>query len=89
MSYEVRLESRAERELNALPNDVLRRVDAKLRDLATNPRPSGVKKLRGREGEGWRVRVGGYRILYTVDDAARVVSIYRIAPRARAYRRGR
>jgi len=87
--YTVRLESRAERELKALADDVLRRVDAKLRVLATNPRPRGVKKLRGREGEGWRVRVGDYRILYTVDEADRVVSVYRIAYRARAYRRGR
>jgi mRNA interferase RelE/StbE len=75
--------------MKALANDVLRRVDAKLRALATNPRPRGVKKLRGRQGEGWRVRVGNYRILYTIDDAARVVSVYRIVPRARAYRRGR
>jgi len=48
-----------------------------------------LEKLRGREGEGWRVRVGDYRILYTVDEADRVVSVYRIAYRARAYRRGR
>jgi mRNA interferase RelE/StbE len=89
VSYTVRLESRAERQLKALPDDVLRRVDAKLRALATIPRPRGVKKLQGREGEGWRVRVGDYRILYTVDDAARLVSVYRIDLRARAYRRGR
>jgi len=72
----VRLESRAERPLKSLPDDVLKRVDAQLRALASNPRPKGVKKLRGREGEGWRVRVGDYRILSTIDDAARLVNIY-------------
>ena len=87
MIYLVRLESVAERELKRLPNDILRRVDEALRSLADNPRPRGVKKLRGREGQGWRVRVGIYRILYSIDDSARVVTVYRIAPRARAYRR--
>ena len=89
MSYTIRLEGRAERQLKALPDVVLRRVDAKLRALAVVPRPKGVKKLQGREGEGWRVRVGDYRILYTIDDGERLVSVYRIDLRARVYRRER
>jgi mRNA interferase RelE/StbE len=89
VNYPVRLERGAERQLQALPTDVLQRVDAKLRALTGNPRPRGVRKLQGREVEGWRVRVGGYRVLYTVDDDARVVTIYRIDQRARAYRGGR
>ncbi len=87
MSYVVRLEGRAERELRRLPGHVLRAVDAKLLALAHDPRPPGVLKMHGREGEGWRVRVGEYRILFTIDDAAGVVSVYRIRPRGSAYRR--
>lgn len=87
MSYTIRLESRAERQLKGLPDDVLRRVDTKLHALSVNPRPRGVKKLQGREGEGWRVRVGDYRILYTIDDATHLVSVYRVDLRARVYRR--
>ena len=86
MSYAVRLEASAERELKRLPSDVLLRVDAMLMSLGENPRPPGVVKLHGREGEGWRVRVGDYRILYTIDDKAQVVSVYRIRPRSTAYR---
>jgi mRNA interferase RelE/StbE len=87
VSYLVRLEGRAERELRRLPPHVLRAVDAKLLALAHNPRPAGALKLHGREGEGWRARVGEYRILYRADDSARVVSVYRIRPRGSAYRR--
>jgi len=83
----VRLEHRAERELRRLPREALRAVDARLAGLAQNPRPPGTVKLRGREAEGWRVRVGEYRILFTVDDSAKVVSVYRIRPRGAAYRR--
>lgn len=86
MSYDVRLESRAERELKRLPRHVLRAVDAKLTALSQNPRPPGTVKLRGREAEGWRVRVGEYRILFTIDESARVISVYRIRPRGAAYR---
>jgi mRNA-degrading endonuclease RelE of RelBE toxin-antitoxin system len=49
--YRVLVESRAERELKALPREILARVDLKLQMLASNPRPRGVRKLHGREGE--------------------------------------
>lgn len=86
MDYTVQLETSAERDLKRLTGELLRRIDAALRSLARNPRPRGAIKLQGREGEGWRIRVGNYRILYTVDDERRIVSVYRIRPRPTAYR---
>ena len=71
MSYALRLERAAERDLDRVPTDVLRRIDAKLMGLKRNPRPHGAIKLEGRQGQGWRVRVGDYRILYTIDDEAK------------------
>jgi mRNA interferase RelE/StbE len=62
-----------------------KRVDAALRSLLENPRPSGTKKLSGSRHD-WRIRVGDYRILYEVDDEGRVVTIWRIAHRREAYR---
>jgi mRNA interferase RelE/StbE len=87
MAYTVRLESRAEEELRVLPQSVLKRIDAKLRSLADNPRPRGVVKLSGLKGEGWRVRVGDYRILYRIRDDIRVIEVYRIKHRREAYRK--
>ena len=81
------MESRAEEELRGLPRSVLKRVDAKLLSLADNPRPRGVVKLSGPKGEGWRVRVGDYRILYRIRDDNRVVEVYRIKHRREAYRK--
>ena len=86
MTYLVRLETAAERELDRLPKDILRRVDAKLMGLKRQPRTRGAVKLEGRQGQGWRVRVGDYRILYTIEDEARTVSVYRISHRGSAYR---
>ena len=86
MTYLVRLESAAEHDLRRISRDAMRRIDSKLTGLARNPRPRGVVKLQGREGAGWRLRVGEYRILYTIDDDARLVTVYRIRPRGSAYR---
>ena len=86
MTYTVVVETSAERDLKRLPDDLLRRVDAELLALSGNPRPPGVAKLHGREGVGWRIRVRDYRVLYTIDDKARIVSVYRIRHRARVYR---
>ncbi len=49
-----------------------------------NPRPPGAKTLHG--GEGYRVRVGDYRILYMVDDALKRVEIFSLAHRREVYR---
>lgn len=79
MSYAVELESRARRELLDLPKNIQRRAADILDDLSNNPRPPGAKKLVGQDG--YRVRTGDYRILYTVDDRKRRVHIYRIGHR--------
>ncbi len=57
---------------------------AALRALEENPRPPGVKKLRGRENE-WRIRVGDYRIVYEIHDRILLVIVIRIRHRSKAY----
>jgi mRNA interferase RelE/StbE len=59
-------------------------VNRAIARLAENPRPPGAKKLTAREG--YRVRVGDYRILYQVDDEAKMVTIYRVMARGDVYR---
>jgi mRNA interferase RelE/StbE len=87
VNYQINIKPSAEREMRAVPANALRRVDAKIRGLADNPRPHGCVKLASLEG--YRVRVGDYRIVYTVDDAARVVEIIAVDLRERVYRRGK
>jgi mRNA interferase RelE/StbE len=67
-----------------LPDNVLTRVVRKLAALGRAPRPDGCKKLKGYKDQ-WRVRVGDWRIVYIIDDAARVVSVTRIAHRREVY----
>ncbi len=83
--YEVRISQTAEKQLRRLPPADQERVAAKASALATDPRPAGTRKLRGYE-DVWRVRVGPYRILYSVDDAEVIVIVLKVGHRSRVYR---
>ena len=83
--YQVRILPAAARALAALPVNVRRRIDSRIRSLAENPRPHDVKKLKGTDGLLFRIRVGDYRVLYQIDDAARVVTVVKVGHRKDVY----
>jgi mRNA interferase RelE/StbE len=70
--------------LDALDDALFNRIDRKILVLAENPRPAGCKKLKGYKDQ-WRVRVGDWRVVYIVDDTAKLVSVTRIAHRREVY----
>ena len=73
-----------EKELGALDPITLKRIVQKIELLAGEPGPSGCKKLKG-EKNRWRLRVGDYRVIYSVDDRARIVDITAVRHRRDAY----
>lgn len=83
MSYVIFLKRSAEKDLNHLPTRIHDRIVEHLISLKEDPRPIGVKKLRGREG--YRIRVGDYRILYSIDDLKKKVEVLSIAHRREVY----
>ncbi len=84
MSYSIRILRRAQKALARLPKRDYERVRDAIRALAENPRPPGARKLRDREG--WRIRVGVYRVIYEIDDANRAVTVLDIGHRGDIYR---
>ena len=82
--HEVRIGRSAVKELEALPDQIIDRVAAKVDSLSTRPRPTGCKKLRGGD-DLWRVRVGDYRIIDAIDDTQLIVEIRVIRHRKDAY----
>ena len=84
MSWTVEVQRPAEKELAALPLQARERVASALRAMEDAPFPHGVKKLKARDG--YRVRVGDYRILFTVNRAARLVRVGAIGHRKDVYR---
>ena len=85
MAYRLEDTAAARRDLQELPRDILIRIEARIQALTENPRPRGAERVQGTQG-GLRVRVGDYRILYTVDDAQQVVTIGRVRHRRDVYR---
>ena len=85
MAYEIEVIRSAARELRRLDSQVRRRVLAKIESLKADPRPAGCRKLTGSE-DLWRVRVGEYRVVYTIRDARLVVVIIRARHRRDVYR---
>lgn len=83
--YTLLIRHSAERDLRRLPCDLFERINERILSLREYPRPHGVRKLVGAQ-EGWRVRVGDYRILYQIDDDAQMVTIVRVKHRRDAYR---
>ena len=82
--HEVYLERAAERDLKRLSGRDFRRVVARIKALADDPRPQGCRKITGSKSD-WRVRVGDYRIIYEVQDKEEVVRVMRVRHRREAY----
>jgi len=84
MSYTVFILRRAQKELAQLPRKVYVHIRDVICDLEQEPRPRASAKLTGREG--WRIRVGDYRVIYEIDDQQRVVTVLHIGHRRDVYR---
>ena len=83
--YEIVFARSARKDLQALSHVMAERILEKVEALITNPRPSGCKKLRGHSSL-WRIRVGEYRVIYTIDDDNLVIDLSVIRHRSEAYR---
>ena len=82
--WQVLISRRAERVLRRLPGDVLVRISSAIDGLVDDPYPSGSKKLIGHDL--YRLRVGVWRIIYSVEEDELVVLVLTVAPRGEAYR---
>lgn len=84
MKYEIKILRSAEREMERLPKVVHHRISNRILSFEDNPRPKGAKKLSTRHE--YRLRVGNYRILYTVSDSENAVTIIAVGHRREVYR---
>jgi len=85
VSYQIEIKPSASKELEKLPRQVIPRVVAAIKELAENPYPQGVRKLTGFD-RTYRIRVGDYRVLYSIYENRLVIEIIRIRHRKDAYR---
>lgn len=83
--YRLEVSSAADRDLEKLKGRIRRqdfeRLRDAVRDLAEEPRPHGVRKIKGEE-RAYRIRVGSYRVVYEVYDNDNLVLILQVARRS-------
>ena len=83
--YRVEFVTSAAKEFRSLETGVKHRVGAAIDALQEEPRPKGVRKLRGHQYL-YRIRVGSHRVVCEIYDESRLVRVTRIRHRREAYR---
>lgn len=83
--YTVRITPEAEHDLEKVQKHGKARTAEKIKSLALDPRPHGVKKIQGMKNL-YRIRVGDYRVVYQIRDKVLLVLVVRIARRKDVYR---
>jgi mRNA interferase RelE/StbE len=84
MTYSVLILKSAQKNLSRLDSSIQGKIIEKIRNLADNPRPSGTKKLAGRDA--WRIRLGDYRIIYEINDDELIILVVVIGHRREVYK---
>jgi mRNA interferase RelE/StbE len=84
-SYKIEVSATAERQIRKLSRDNQIRVLRVIQGLAGNPHPPGARKLRGYE-DIYRIRVGTYRVLYSVETGRLLIIILKVGHRKDIYR---
>jgi len=82
--YRVLISRSAERELNSLPLPVRARIQEKILHLTEEPRPHGATKLEAQDL--YRLRVGSYRVIYSISDKEHIAVILVVGHRSQVYR---
>lgn len=85
MAYTVIVAAPAARDLRKLPEDARRRIGRRIDALAGDPRPHGVRQLKGLP-ELYRVRIGEYRAIYQIQDRELLVLVVQVRHRREVYR---
>jgi mRNA interferase RelE/StbE len=86
MSYIIIISKSVQKQIDDLPNDVKERIVEKIQNLANEPRPDGVVKVKGSDNE-YRIRVGDYRVRYEIDDESQLVQLLQCKHRKDVYKK--
>ena len=82
-NYTVLLSKKAQKQLDKLSDNIAEPIFAAISGLEENPRPTGFKKLKGRDG--YRIRTGKYRIIYDIFDTELIVDVIALGHRKDIY----
>jgi mRNA interferase RelE/StbE len=84
LKYQILIQRSAQKDLSKIAPPYRDHIIQAIRELGTNPRPTGSKKLTGRKA--WRIRISDYRVIYEIYDDRLVVFVITIGHRREIYR---
>ena len=82
-NYTIVLSKKAQKQLDKLPDNIAEPIFEAISLLENEPRPTGCKKLQGRDG--YRIRIGNYRVIYEVYDTELVIDVVTLGHRKDIY----
>jgi mRNA interferase RelE/StbE len=85
MNYQITFSRSARKELQKLEDALLHKIFLKIENLTTNPKPVGCRKLQSYE-DLWRIRIGDYRVLYSINETEKQIDIIAVRHRKEAYK---
>ena len=85
MTYTLEISNSAKKDFRRIPNIYQEKIREAIRSLPADPRPDGVVKLKGFQ-DLYRIRVGDYRVIYSVHDSIKIVTILKVSQHGGAYR---
>ncbi len=85
MAYEIIIKPSAEKSFARLEKALQIKIIKAIENLAVNPRPQGFKKLKSLT-ELYRIRVGDYRIIYSIDNNVLIITVVKIGHRKEIYK---
>jgi mRNA interferase RelE/StbE len=83
--YQITFRKKAGKELLRLSSQIVKKAAKSIDSLSKNPRPKGSKKLKVSDENMWRIRIGDYRVLYTIDDQVKIIDIRKVGHRKDIY----
>ncbi|HEX9804623.1 MAG TPA: type II toxin-antitoxin system RelE/ParE family toxin [Candidatus Dojkabacteria bacterium] len=85
MSYKILFSKKVLKDIRKIPKPILIRIKERILSLQTDPRPNTSTKLSGQDNL-YRIRINNYRVIYTIQDSIRIITIIKIAHRKKVYR---
>ncbi len=84
--YLIKFDSRVKKDFKSIPAKDIKRIKSAIRELSKNPRPNGCTKLKGDKRDYYRIRVGNYRVVYSIENEILLVLVIRVGHRREIYK---
>lgn len=84
--YRIRFDGKVKKDLKSIRPQDVERIKSAIQDLSKNPRPDGCTKLKGDKRDYYRIRVGNYRVVYSIEDEVLLILVVRVGHRREIYK---